>query len=473
MNKKLLIILFLAFLVRLIALNQSLWLDEAVTANVVSNFSYSEIITKFSPSDFHPPFFYLVEKFWTNIFGYSEIALRFPSIIFSLITGWMIYLIGKGWKVGKLEGGDVGVWAAALFLFNPLIIYYSQEARPYMLVTMFVTLIIYYLINVLSELTGYKKTRNNFKNFNLSRISNFGIRILLINLFIFLSSLTFYGSIFFIAAIYIWLIFKKQYRLLLMALPGFVMAGVLICPLFVQQYINSKIALSSVANWDLVLGQANLKNLLLIPIKFSIGRISFEPKTIYWIISGAWTTYLFNLILRPKLHLRGVIFLALFFITLGLGFIASFFTPILQYFRFLYLIPLLSLLLAMPKTVQPTRLDSWHGWVVLIGFLTFSLIYLLNPVYYREDWKSLVSDLKTNSVYMIPSSSDPVKYYDKKVEVRDLKAVAQLELEDTIIVIPYTAEIHGINYAETLEKLGYGLRSEKSFRELKVEIWKL
>src|SRR3989344_9240339 len=126
MHKKLIIILFLAFLVRLIALNQSLWLDEAVTANIVSNFSYSEILNKFSPFDFHPPLFYFVEKQWTNIFGYSEIALRFPSIIFSLLTGWIIYLIGRrleGWKVGRLEGKNIGLWAAALFLFNPLIIY--------------------------------------------------------------------------------------------------------------------------------------------------------------------------------------------------------------------------------------------------------------------------------------------------------------------------------------------------------------
>src|SRR3990167_9720556 len=134
MNKKLLIILFLAFLVRLIALDQSVWLDEAVTANVVANYSYSEIITKFSPTDFHPPLFYLVEKFWTNIFGYSETTLRFPSIIFSLLTGWIIYLIGKRMKDDPTSsrhdvGTTLGAWAAALFLFNPLIIYYSQEAR--------------------------------------------------------------------------------------------------------------------------------------------------------------------------------------------------------------------------------------------------------------------------------------------------------------------------------------------------------
>ena len=132
MSKKLLIILFLALFIRLIGLNQSLWLDEAVTANIVSNYSYSEIITKFSPTDFHPPLYYLVLKFWTNIFGYSEIALRFPSVIFSLLTAWVLYKIS--WKVCPTSsrhdvGTTLGAWAAALFLFNPLIIYYSQEAR--------------------------------------------------------------------------------------------------------------------------------------------------------------------------------------------------------------------------------------------------------------------------------------------------------------------------------------------------------
>ena len=175
MHKKLIIILFLAFLIRLISLNQSLWLDEAVTANVVSNYSYSEIITKFSPTDFHPPLFYLVEKFWTNIFGYSEIALRFPSIIFSLITAWIIYLIAeklRGLK-GLKELKGLGVWAAALFLFNPLIIYYSQEARPYMFVTMFVTLIVYYLLAPRSSLerSGVKnstKSNSSIRNYFLS-----------------------------------------------------------------------------------------------------------------------------------------------------------------------------------------------------------------------------------------------------------------------------------------------------------------
>jgi uncharacterized membrane protein len=502
MNKKIFLILFFGLLIRLIALDQSLWLDEAVTANVISNYSYSEIITQFSPTDFHPPLYYLLMKLWTNIFGNSEIALRFPSIIFSLMTGWMIYLIGEKLKALKefkgLEG--LGIWVAALFLFNPLIIYYSQEARPYMLVTMFVTLIIYFLLRIQNTFPESK-----FFLFFPGKLG-FEFRIFLINLFIFLSFLTFYGSIFFIAVLYIWLLFKKHFRLLFMVLPGFVLAGILIYPLFIQQYANSQIALSSVANWDLVLGKANLKNLFLIPVKFSIGRISFEPKILYWIVAGVWSMFVFSLVILNSLkssstrlriwltadsRFRGNdkegrgydsegpgmtqenILLWLFIGPIFLAFLASFFTPLLQYFRFLYLIPLLSLLLAMPKTARPTRSGNWHVWVVLVGFLVFSFIYLLNPTYHREDWKGLVKSFNSNIIYMIPSSSDPVKYYNKNIEVRSLNQVAELDLENEIIVVPYTAEIHGVTYAETLEKLGYGLGNEISYRELKVEYWEL
>src|SRR3989338_10378273 len=135
LNKKIILIFLAAFLIRLIALNQSLWLDEAVTANVVRNFRFSQIVNGFSPTDFHPPLYYLFMKLWTNFFGYSEIALRMPSVLFSLLTGYVIYLIG-------------GIWAAVFFLFNPLIVYYSQEARMYMMATFLLTAGLYYFVKI-------------------------------------------------------------------------------------------------------------------------------------------------------------------------------------------------------------------------------------------------------------------------------------------------------------------------------------
>jgi len=120
------LVLFFGLILRLISLNQSLWLDEATTA-LVSQMSLTDFFTKFMPNDFHPPLYYLFMKLWTNFFGYSEIVLRMPSVLFSLATGYVVYLIG-------------GAWAAVFFLFNPLIVYYSQEARMYMMGAFFVTL---------------------------------------------------------------------------------------------------------------------------------------------------------------------------------------------------------------------------------------------------------------------------------------------------------------------------------------------
>src|SRR3989339_1204426 len=105
LNKKIFFIFLFAFLVRLIALNQSLWLDEAVTAKVVMNYGFTEIVSKFSPTDFHPPLYYLFMKLWTNVFGYSEIALRMPSVLFSLMTGYVIYKIAT-----LFHGSIVRIW---------------------------------------------------------------------------------------------------------------------------------------------------------------------------------------------------------------------------------------------------------------------------------------------------------------------------------------------------------------------------
>src|SRR3990167_2729194 len=110
-------------------MNESLWLDEATTA-LVSKMSFVEIFTKFLPNDFHPPFYYLFMKYWVNIFGYSEISLRLPSVIFALLTVYLVYKM-----FGKI--------AAILLATAPLLFYYAQEARMYSLTTFLVTLVFY------------------------------------------------------------------------------------------------------------------------------------------------------------------------------------------------------------------------------------------------------------------------------------------------------------------------------------------
>jgi hypothetical protein len=294
-------------------------------------------------------------------------------------------------------------------------------------------------------------------------------QIILFNFLIFLAFLTFYGSVFFIGAVYLYLLIKKEFRTLLLLLPGFVLAFIVASPLLFQQYVNSREQLALVANWRNVLGTVNIKNLLLIPMKFSIGRISWEPKALYYALSGLWTIFVIlsgakNLIRSDPSHPFRMTLMFLFITPLLLGIIFSFFSPLLQYFRFIYLIPLMALLLVLGAD------KKWQRLVLLVGFVVFSAIYLFNPAFHREDWKSLAGSLKNiNKVYMIPSSADPLKYYKPKINIQDIRKVNLKEKE--IVVIPYTADVHGVDYKNVLTKEGYSQKKVQSFRGLSYEIW--
>lgn len=420
MRKKIYWLILICLAVRLIGLNQSLWLDEAISANVSKNFSYSQIITSFSPSDFHPPGYYLMLKAWTGVFGNSEISLRMPSVIFSLATIYIVYLLG-------------GIWPAMLTGFNPLLVYYSQEARMYSMAAFWLTLAVYCLV---------KK-----KYIWLSILGG-------------LSFLTFYGSVFFLAAMTLYLLLNKKFKEVIITNIGPAAALLIIWPLMKLQLHNSQEMLLQVTNWSLVLGKANLKNLLLIPIKFTSGRISFYPKIIYYLISGSFAVLAFKplcqLKLTSPLQKESFRYRFVFWATLAIGTIFSIFTPMLQYFRFLYLIPVMGLILNKNK-------------LVLGGFVIFSLAYLINPTFYREDWKSLVKTLP-NKVYMIGSFGDPVKYYSENIQIIDIRKTIN---DKNITVVPYGEEIHGVDHKIILGKLGYKLDKINNFRGLTSENWHL
>lgn len=468
MKYKLTLLFFSAFLIRLISLNQSLWLDEAITAQVVKTFSYTQIITQFSPQDFHPPGFYLFMKLWSSFFGYYEIMLRLPSLLFSLATGWFIYLIAKmkNEKL-KIKNYDLGFWAAALFLLNPLIIYYSQEARMYMMVTFLLTAAFYFFLRII-DFAHQDQVKSHIQN------------ILLFSVCVFLSFLTFYGSIFFIISFYVYLIWKKELRLLLFMIPGFILSFIVVAPLLYQQLAYSREVLQSVTHWNLVLGTVTLKNLFLIPIKFTSGRISFEPKILYYAIAGFWTviTFFFAGIGGWK-DKR----LAFFFVfPLVLATIFSFFSPLLQYFRFLYLIPILSMLIMLGiinfKADLIQRSDKMKIIIVSV-FLLFSLLYLFFPQFHREDWKELAYQIQkkdAEAVYMIPSASDPIKYYlgyNSDFAIIDISTlIAQKNLPERLYIIPYVTAIHGVDYKTVLVEKGYFLEKEEAFRGVTLETWK-
>lgn len=402
-------ILLLALSLRLVGINQSLWLDEAISVNVANNYSYEEIVTEFSKSDFHPPLYYLSLKSWSSIFGRSEMGIRMLSVLFSLGSIYIVFLLA-------------GKWPALLLAVNPLFLYYSQEARMYSMVSFLLIVAVYF----------FRKERWFW-----------------VSIFLGLSFATFYGSVFLMVALAIYLLAKKKFKEVVIISLGPLLALGVMSPLLKLQIANSKEMLAVVSNWDLVLGKANIKNLLLIPMKFAGGRISFQPKILYYLSSGLLALYVFGKTIKKDF------FSFIFWMSLGVGTLFSIFTPMMQYFRFLYLIPIMVL------SIKKDR-------VVLLGFLLFSLLYLSSSNFYREDWKSLSREIDKSEVYMVSSFYDPVSYYREEVNVKDIRG--EIEGEE-IIAIPYGEEIHGVDHEKILREKGYKLSEKKSFRELEMERW--
>ncbi len=461
------ILLVVAFLIRLIHLDQSLWLDEATTAVTVKTYSFWQIVTQFSPADFHPPVYYLFMDLWTNIFGYSEISLRIPSVILTVAAGWYVYKAAKLLFPATVAGSQAAWWSAGFFLFNPLLVYYSQEARMYAAVNFLVAFHFYYLVVFIRN----KRILHKSLWYHLS----FGLLFL-----------TFYASIFYIAAVLLYLLYTKKYHLFLSSIAMFFAVCTLVFPLLYTQYTGSIAALESVKNWSLVLGTVTFKNLFLIPIKFTSGRISFEPKILYFALAGSWMliTGLMTMLAFGKFKKEkdpdGIKWMLLYFIgtPLLMGVIFSFISPLLQYFRFQYVIGFWSVLVGYGFYLVRPRLEeqkiSFIPVVLLFGFTVWSLVYLLNPSFHREDWKTLSENVSRLGypVYMVPSSADPMKYYIPSVPLFPLSSEIQEDAtHERIVVVPYTADIHGIPYVRYLSNQDYVRKAQYSVRDLTYEVW--
>lgn len=128
------VVLLLALGLRAYHLNtQSLWYDEAVTAQVASQ-GISEL-TRWTADDIQPPLYYYAVAGWTRLAGRSEWALRFPSVFFGVLTVALLWAAARR-LFGKVEFGRCAAGCVALLsAVYPLYVYYAQEARMYTLLT--------------------------------------------------------------------------------------------------------------------------------------------------------------------------------------------------------------------------------------------------------------------------------------------------------------------------------------------------
>jgi hypothetical protein len=109
---------------------QSYWFDEALTAKLLA-MPFGDMLSQIPDTELTPPLYYLLAWPWAHVFGTTEAALRSLSALLGVAVVPVAYLVGR-----EAVSRTAGVVAAALVAFNPLLVWYSQEARPYSLLVL-------------------------------------------------------------------------------------------------------------------------------------------------------------------------------------------------------------------------------------------------------------------------------------------------------------------------------------------------
>ncbi len=106
---------------------QSLWYDEAVTARLL-RMDLSGLLHAIGDSESSPPLYYLLAWLWTHVLGTGEVGMRSLSALLGTAA------IALAWMLGRRLGSErAALAAAALIACNPLLWWFSQEARAYAL----------------------------------------------------------------------------------------------------------------------------------------------------------------------------------------------------------------------------------------------------------------------------------------------------------------------------------------------------
>lgn len=451
----LLLIILLGLVLRLISFNQSLWLDEATSVLVARDFSFVGIINKFSPGDFHPPFYYFLLKVWIGVFGATEIGARSLSVVLGSATTPIVFLIGR-----KLLSRETGLAAALFFATAPLHIYYSQEARMYATTTFFAAVFVLFFLRVQEK----KAALFNWVGLTISAIFAFYTHYLTLTLLL---------------VVLFYLIFnkshlKKDFSKWAIFFVVIILSFLPWLPIFLQQIQNSALAKINAPYWWEVLGKTDFKQLAIVPVKFLIGRISSYDKVFYGLSIS------FPLILSTFLFVRSasiirktlLIWLWLFIPVVASALFGWGFSGF-SYFRLLFALPAFYLILAFGAfSIKNNTLRQGVVLILILVNLVASSIYLFNPRFHREDWREAVRFVEGRSkgksaasIFVTGNQRDPYRYYSEGYLLSYGPEGLTKGQFTTIWLFRYVQPIFDPDDAlrRKVEELGYTKRAEYDF----------
>lgn len=450
------VVLVVALAIRLISLNQSLWLDEGIEWWAVKTFSLHQLLFGYMNGDFNPPAHHLLMWFWVRFVGDSEFVLRFPSVLFGVGSVWCTYKIAsilEGKEDKKLENWPFGVSGIAIILaaFSGLLVYYSQEARMYSMAAFFVASAMYTFLK-------YRQAPSYLL---------FTVYCVLFTVALY----THYLTWFLLPVVFLYGI---QFTLpLLFTLPWWP-------ELFKQLQAGISTAQNPV--WA-SLSSVSIKNIGLLFVKFVTGRIPFPTSlsfriptmlfiSLFWIVVWLGAKKLWVDTVTAKSNGRIIIYWGL--APLIIGGLVGVFVPIFSYFRFLFILPAVIVLASFGLA----RRTVWFGPIVAF-LLLCTVIYTSGQANNREDWKGLAKELhfheSTPTVLLYPAVRPPFDYYDRGVSnVMDASSSqAMWAGHASLWFISYAEAIFGsgAGVEETLSENKYSRTFIRHFRGVTLQHW--
>lgn len=351
----------------------SMWADELRSFSRASLTDWKTARAALISANHAPLYEWVILHNWLEI-GTTEFITRFLGALLSALTLSVTYSLGK-----LAFGSLAGLWAAFLLAISPLHVSLVRQIRPYALMALLVTLMVYCLLRAISSQ----------RRWYWIAYSILGAAVLY----------THYFSVFSLAALGLYVTWlaavRRDFALLRRWIMSSVATGVMFLPwmmTFREQFADGAV------EWILPL---SVNTILELPGFFFLWNVFSDMSSIMVIVSS-WIVILFGLVAwlwvkQPEAGRRNFSIIAAVTIgTITLAAIASLFKPVFVARYFVGILPTLCVLFAYALIHR--KLRRWLVVpVILLLFAALTSSYLLVNRLTVEEWKGAVAYIEANS----------------------------------------------------------------------------
>lgn len=416
-NLYIILILIVGFFLRLINIDkpEGLWNDEYVSwaiASVPFNENFWQAVIK----QCHMPLYYLYLKPFANC---SDLILRLTSVIPSIISIFVMYLVGKEYSHKQ------AYICAATTAILPFLIYYSQEVRFYSLLFLFSAFALLFTIRLI-------KNNNAWRGYIISSI---------------LILLTHVLGIFYVVATLCYIGYKKK------KLSGKIILGTTIIISFLIPFGTNILRMLPSSQWWGVFSYTNILFLFSDYLSPILTNNINAPATFFYSKSILFQTLIFfptligmYYILQGIKKAKGLALIALFII-LTTAILAIFGKIVFITKYTIEILPILLLLFSLGCQGKFNKL-------LLSSFIAFQLFSIFTPYYpakaFRSEGHKLVTDILNNTksnkiVFTYYEPNRFTKYLNTKQEMLYISKINRFEYLDNPAKI-----LDNINVNETV-----------------------